>query len=289
MLIQSCRHALMLWVSQEHNMRSTATFASWMPPTALLLKSKSFDVAPLLHAATALENNEQDDEEDVFSSNNEPDVTLERPPVLSRCRRTPHRVIPENKQVKYSAKKHRTLHELTVIGTVGFQLIHWDSITARSNVEAHGRIIAVLMGHPNDPSYVTAVSAAYATMASEQEPMCAFPHEQRRARRDLQWLLGNHNVIRMPIYASATFNLWTLKVSRYYGEHNEQLRTCFPDLKPNFPKSYTAGGLTRYVDNRFRTERELEAEDPAEYARLEDLLWMDLLSIVEELLEDVES
>jgi hypothetical protein len=56
---------------------------------------------------------------------------------------------------------------------------------------------------------------------------------------------------------------------------------------------FTPGGLIRYVDNGFRTERELAEEDPEEYHRLSELKnsrWefgISLLSTVEELLEDI--
>ncbi|KAJ7200123.1 hypothetical protein GGX14DRAFT_372482, partial [Mycena pura] len=58
---------------------------------------------------------------------------------------------------------------------------------------------------------------------------------------------------------------------------------------------YTPGGLLRYVDNGFRTERELQEEDPAEYARLDALkekrweLGIGLLSTIDELLEPVDT
>ncbi|KAJ7886596.1 hypothetical protein B0H14DRAFT_3082162 [Mycena olivaceomarginata] len=54
---------------------------------------------------------------------------------------------------------------------------------------------------------------------------------------------------------------------------------------------YTAGGLIRYADNGFRTEKELEAQDAPEYARLMTLkssrweMGLAMLSTVDELLE----
>lgn len=56
---------------------------------------------------------------------------------------------------------------------------------------------------------------------------------------------------------------------------------------------YTPGGLIRYVDNGFRTEAELQEEDPEEYARLSKLketrweMGISMLSTVEELLQSV--
>ncbi|KAJ7155576.1 hypothetical protein C8R43DRAFT_1000503 [Mycena crocata] len=56
---------------------------------------------------------------------------------------------------------------------------------------------------------------------------------------------------------------------------------------------YTAGGLMRYVDNGFRTEQELEEQDPAAYKEMwadKEARWemgISLLSTVDELLEDL--
>jgi hypothetical protein len=54
---------------------------------------------------------------------------------------------------------------------------------------------------------------------------------------------------------------------------------------------YCAGGIFRWVDNGFRTEGQLEKEDPAEYAQmcsLKDARWKEglaLYSTLEELLD----
>jgi hypothetical protein len=56
---------------------------------------------------------------------------------------------------------------------------------------------------------------------------------------------------------------------------------------------YTPGGLIRYVDNGFRTEGQLQEEDPAEFARLagfKETRWsmgIGLLSTVDELLQPI--
>ncbi|KAJ7685970.1 hypothetical protein B0H17DRAFT_1332964 [Mycena rosella] len=56
---------------------------------------------------------------------------------------------------------------------------------------------------------------------------------------------------------------------------------------------YTAGGLMRFVDNGFRTDAEVEAEDPEEFARLaalKDTRWemgLKLLSTVDDILESL--
>jgi hypothetical protein len=57
---------------------------------------------------------------------------------------------------------------------------------------------------------------------------------------------------------------------------------------------YTGGGLFRYVDNGFRTERKLAEEDPDEYTRICEQkagrweMGLGLLSTVDELLDSIE-
>ncbi|KAJ7106235.1 hypothetical protein C8R44DRAFT_638622, partial [Mycena epipterygia] len=64
------------------------------------------------------------------------------------------------------------------------------------------------------------------------------------------------------------------------------------DQRASFTQ-YTSGGLIRFVDNGFRTEKDLAEEDPAEYERisaLKEARWqmgIGLLSTVDELLEEM--
>ncbi|KAJ7192618.1 hypothetical protein GGX14DRAFT_379917 [Mycena pura] len=309
----------------------------------------------------------------------------------------------EDSRSKYGHKKRRTLSELIALG---FRVVKWDGIEARPIVDAHDRVIAVLAGRPRDPTYVQAVSDVFNAMLLERKN-AHFPGSLNKHRRGsfpalnaglsyskgqrvpsrldggeyallLQRLLGDPNVNRMAVYASAAFALWAPKVHRYYQEHDDALHRKMPDLGRNFAKSvfscaafnfgpkvctfkhrdilnvpfgwcavtamgefdhrtgghlvlwdlelvvefphaatillpsatiahsnipvgvdemrgsftqYTPGGLIRYVDNGFRTEGELQEEDPAEYARLLALkatrwdMGISLLSTVEELLE----
>ncbi|KAJ7036085.1 hypothetical protein C8F04DRAFT_1258199 [Mycena alexandri] len=78
----------MLWILQERKTCSGTTFASWVAPMAVLLKSALFDMAPLLYAAAAFENNEQDNMKDV-SFNDEPNVAPGESPV-PLCHRRRH-------------------------------------------------------------------------------------------------------------------------------------------------------------------------------------------------------
>ncbi|KAJ7115401.1 hypothetical protein C8R44DRAFT_629022, partial [Mycena epipterygia] len=65
------------------------------------------------------------------------------------------------------------------------------------------------------------------------------------------------------------------------------------DSRASFTQ-YTGGGLLRYIDNGFRTEAELQEEDPEEYARRcaeKDGRWemgLGLFSTIDEILEDVQ-
>jgi hypothetical protein len=66
-----------------------------------------------------------------------------------------------------------------------------------------------------------------------------------------------------------------------------------PDEHRTSFTQYTGGGLFRYVDNGFHTERELAEQDPEEYARVceqKGARWaigLELLSTIDELLESV--
>ncbi|KAJ7910569.1 hypothetical protein B0H13DRAFT_2232895 [Mycena leptocephala] len=63
-----------------------------------------------------------------------------------------------------------------------------------------------------------------------------------------------------------------------------------PEKRASFTQ-FSAGGIFRYIDNGFRTEEQLEEENPEEYERLMDLKasrWeegLNLLSKMDELLE----
>ncbi|KAJ7020576.1 hypothetical protein C8F04DRAFT_1274881 [Mycena alexandri] len=502
----------MLWVPQDRQTRSGLVFVSWMPSIATLLRSSSFDFAPLIRASTAAEaaadgddkHEHAPDDEAEFDTSAQPDAPppplpnledtsylhpdlddtapppakrprvdmrhhmathqpdIKPPPrghVTRRLKRNakiakdgqvpcastvhaqvrPEATIPTSLATEelpaahggyaakakcdhYGAKKRRTLTELIA---VGFQLIKWDGVTSRPIVDVHGRIIVVLAGRPDDPSYVAAIQEAYAAMEEErkrakfpaamrhhrrgafpptqyrlrllQRPARPFSYAQRRAQRHNPtpaWQHERHSdgdlwqrwvsffpprpppLCRIP----AAFALWAPKVYEYYRSYDERLHAKVSGLERNFPKSifaaaafnfgpdvwtykhrdilntpfgmcvvtsmgpfdavkgghmvlwelklviefpsassillpsatithsnlpvqpgdarasftqYTGGGLMRFVDNGFRTEAELLAEDPAEYERLaalKDTRWemgLALLSTVDELLEPV--
>ncbi|KAJ7028795.1 hypothetical protein C8F04DRAFT_924844, partial [Mycena alexandri] len=171
----------------------------------------------------------------------------------------------------YGTKKRRTLTELIA---VGFQLIKWDGVTSRPIVDVHGRIIAVLAGRPDDPSYVAAIQEAYAAMEEERK-RAKFPATMRHHRRGafpplntgfgyskgqrvpsrmhngehsaiIQRLLGNTNVIRMATFGSAAFALWAPKVYEYYRSYDERLHAKVSGLERNFPKSIFAAAAFNF-------------------------------------------
>ncbi|KAJ6599944.1 hypothetical protein DFH09DRAFT_1303296 [Mycena vulgaris] len=304
----------------------------------------------------------------------------------------------ETRKAKLGSKKPRTLAELLALG---FRLVPWNGVDSRPIIDAKGRIIVVLAGQPHDPKYRNAAEAVFTTLV-EEAASARFPPEISKHRRGpfpalnvglayskgqrvpsrmgggaygalLQRLLGDPNIRRMAVYASAAFGLWVPK-------HDDALHRHLPHLGRNFEKSvfscaafnfgpnvwtfkhrdvlnvpfgwcavqalgrfdptkgghlvlwdlklviefppgatillpsatiahsnipvqagdrrasftqYTPGGLIRYIDNGFRTEGDLESEDPAEYERLrrqKETRWemgIGLFSTVKELLEPV--
>ncbi|KAJ6543752.1 hypothetical protein DFH09DRAFT_1321937 [Mycena vulgaris] len=168
----------------------------------------------------------------------------------------------EDAQSKYGSKKRRSLTELTALG---FRVIQWDGIEARPIVDSQGRIIAVLAGRPRDPAYAQAVSRAFQAMCLACTGT-AFPASMARHRRGLyptliaglsyskgqrvpsrldggeyavilSALLGNLDVRRMAIFASAAFGLWAPKVYQYYKDHDDALHKKLSHLGRNFDKS----------------------------------------------------
>jgi hypothetical protein len=103
--------------------------------------------------------------------------------------------------------------------------------------------------------------------------------------------------------ASGHLVLWNLKIVVEFPHAATVLLPSATIAHSNVPVSageargsytqYTPGGLIRYVDNGFRTEGQLQEEDPAEFARLSGLketrwsMGIGLLSTVDELLQPI--
>ncbi|KAJ7200278.1 hypothetical protein B0H12DRAFT_1036773, partial [Mycena haematopus] len=82
---------------------------------------------------------------------------------------------------RYGSKKDRALTDLLGLG---LRLVVWDGKTSRPLVDAQGRILAVLVGQPDDDGYRAAVRRAYDFISSEG---CGarFPASMRHHRRGL--------------------------------------------------------------------------------------------------------
>ncbi|KAJ7233283.1 hypothetical protein B0H12DRAFT_1028599 [Mycena haematopus] len=137
--------------------------------------------------------------------------------------------------------------------------------TSRPLVDAQGRILAVLVGQPDDDGYRTAVRRAFDFISSEG---CGarFPASMRHHRRGLfaainiglthgkgqlapTWmdngvytplvarLLANQDIIRMANFASAAFALWAPRLHAYYVDYNKRLCAQLPHLRRPFPNS----------------------------------------------------
>ncbi|KAJ7066859.1 hypothetical protein B0H15DRAFT_958294 [Mycena belliarum] len=70
----------------------------------------------------------------------------------------------EGKKEKQGSQKRRSLAELL---HMGFRLIPWNGRDSRPIIDAQGRIIAVLAGRPDDPTYLAAADAVYSAMKME--------------------------------------------------------------------------------------------------------------------------
>ncbi|KAJ7200124.1 hypothetical protein GGX14DRAFT_322558, partial [Mycena pura] len=168
----------------------------------------------------------------------------------------------EDARSKYGSKKRRTLSELVALG---FRVIQWDGFTSRPIVDAKDRVIAVLAGQPRDATYASDVSDVFRAMLLARRtwpfPPCLLKHRRGAfpqllaglsyskgqrfpSRLDggayaflLHQLLGDPNVNRMAVFASASFGLWAPKVYQYYKQHDDALHRKLPHLGRNFAKS----------------------------------------------------
>ncbi|KAJ7092255.1 hypothetical protein C8R44DRAFT_596116, partial [Mycena epipterygia] len=137
-------------------------------------------------------------------------------------------------------------------------------------VDAKGRIIAVLGGQPNDPTYAASAVAVYSVLMQEATA-AHFPASLAKHRRGpfitinvglnyskgqrtpsridggeyapiVHRLLGNKHVQRMATYANA-------EVHGYFQEHDDALHRRFPKLGRNFQKSVFASAAFNFGPN----------------------------------------
>ncbi|KAJ7702802.1 hypothetical protein B0H17DRAFT_1327163 [Mycena rosella] len=170
---------------------------------------------------------------------------------------------PEDKKERRGGNKRRLLIELVALG---FRVVKWNGYDSRPIIDAKGRIIVVLAGQPNDPTYAASAGAAYAALQAEAAaakfPRSLYQHcrggsfaafnvgsfygKGTRAPISLDSgiynglfsrLLANAHINRMAVYASSVFALWAPRVYGHYHECDAKLRQHYPHLPRNFPKS----------------------------------------------------
>ncbi|KAJ7723135.1 hypothetical protein B0H16DRAFT_1737346 [Mycena metata] len=165
----------------------------------------------------------------------------------------------EDAQEKRGRTVWRSLLDFTARG---FRVIRWDGIHARPILDCRGRIVAVLAGQPDKPSYRAAADAAFAAMRNAGNST-RFPAEMKKHRRGLFaainvglsygkgqstpcWLdakdyralaeemLANAGIQRMAGFADAAFAIWAPRLHAYYKQCDAKLRTLLPDLRRPF-------------------------------------------------------
>ncbi|KAG6849243.1 hypothetical protein H0H93_010125 [Arthromyces matolae] len=173
--------------------------------------------------------------------------------------------------LKKGDTKAWTLSELKKEGLV---VLEWDGQTdfpppprsvSRPIVDKEGRIIAALVGQPQDPSFSKAATSAYETIAREGNA-AAFRREESIHRRGpypavhcgvvhakgttepvdvncrrhaamVNRLLADPNIRRLASFASASFQAWAPRVCQYYRLQLDALWGRMPHLRRIFPRS----------------------------------------------------
>ncbi|KAJ7082459.1 hypothetical protein B0H15DRAFT_803272 [Mycena belliarum] len=174
---------------------------------------------------------------------------------------------------KLARQEGRTLADFLAMG---FTLVRWNGRDARPIVDSHGRIIAVLAGRPNDPTYDAAASEAFATLAAEaarpnfplhmHHRRGAFPAvnagifygqgtdrpcllNNKAQSAMVARLLANPNFNRLASYADAAFAIWAPLIYKHYRDHDAALRTRYPNLRRNFVGSIFACAAFNFGPN----------------------------------------
>ncbi|KAJ7150767.1 hypothetical protein C8R46DRAFT_1043563 [Mycena filopes] len=151
---------------------------------------------------------------------------------------------------------------------LGFTVVRWDGIfisTPRPIVDHSGRIIAVLAGQPDTPSYRDATALAFAAIRAAGNNT-HFPTDMKKHRRGLfaainvglsygkgqtkpgwlnnkeytslaESLLANVGIQRMAGFGDAAFALWAPRLYKYYQTHDVGLRERHPELRRPFKAS----------------------------------------------------
>ncbi|KAG6825793.1 hypothetical protein H0H92_002431 [Tricholoma furcatifolium] len=144
----------------------------------------------------------------------------------------------------------------------GYELIRWDGKTCMPLVCKDGRIFAVLVGQPDDPSYAESCRLASEAIMEEghnatfsqaelNHKRGAFPAVNIGVTMGLgatyptnlahsammDHLLGNRHIQRLARFADTAFNLWAPKVHKKFRDHLLPLFKDHSYLRRIFPRS----------------------------------------------------
>ncbi|KAF5367628.1 hypothetical protein D9615_010589 [Tricholomella constricta] len=159
----------------------------------------------------------------------------------------------------------------------GLSYVHWDGFKDMPLIDSEGRIIAVLVGQPNDSGYAQAVAAVYDAMACEAQATTFHQRDANHRRGDfpalnvgvtygkgtikpvtinnhgysemVSRLLSNKDLQRLAAFDSASFQLWAPDVYGYYKSHLDPLWAKMPDLRRNFKRSIFTSAAFNFGPN----------------------------------------
>ncbi|KAG6905726.1 hypothetical protein DXG01_001100 [Tephrocybe rancida] len=147
----------------------------------------------------------------------------------------------------------------------GYRLIKWDGKTCMPFVSKDGRVFAVCVGQPSDPTYAEACQRAYELMAEEGRCADFTDPEIHHKRGDfpainvgvtmgigatyptnlaagnhsgmLRRFLSNKDIVRIANFTDAAFNLWAPDVHKQYRDNLFPLFKKLPYLHRIFARS----------------------------------------------------
>ncbi|KAJ6520668.1 hypothetical protein DFH09DRAFT_1331664 [Mycena vulgaris] len=279
----------MLWVPRERKTRSGTIFLPFWPLHATTLSSEDFDFAPLLRQSVVIEEmatmtqcekhsdrwKAWDEGVPVFSME-EWDGNAATQAAFSGVASF---AITPARQVQYESFTHAILANPPIEDHPTTPLM--TSPPRRGRVsQSPSSLARPSISAPMRGPTSTAISSTYLSAgAPSQLWVISIPQAAAILYSDLKM------VIEFPHAATILLPSATIAHSNIpVGAH---------EARGSFTQ-YTPGGLIRYVDNGFRTEGELEEEDPEEYARLAALkethwaMGIGMLSTVDNLLQPVQ-
>ncbi|KAG6836254.1 hypothetical protein H0H93_009778 [Arthromyces matolae] len=167
----------------------------------------------------------------------------------------------------------------------GYQLIEWDGKTSKPFLSEDGRVFLVLVGMPDDPTYLESCRLAYKAMG-EEGSRAEFVGKDKDHKRGpfpaknvgvtmglgatyptnlqcgnhkdmLDRLLANEHIARLASFADGAFNLWAPNLHKHYRDHLFPLFKKLSYLRPIFPRSIWTAAAFNFPPNVFtKTHRD---------------------------------